>query len=158
MVHVSQRIADYIRRHRLSYILSARSDGVSRREYVFGRIVVAVMLCAAILACPFAVAESELIVFPATDMAEFRAGEKSINCNQLSSIPSAFVIEHLAESAKTDFRYCPAQATISDHVFHSEVFENDHVILSDQFYGQFIEKVFARIGDGFGTFSRRSGN
>ena len=70
MVHVSQRIADYIRRHRLSYVLSTRSNGVSRREYVQGRIVIAVMFCAAILTCPLAISGREGDVLPAADMAE----------------------------------------------------------------------------------------
>ena len=147
MVHVSQRIADYIRRHRLSYILSTRSNGVSRREYVQGRIVIAVMFCAAILTCPLAISGREGDVLPAADMAEFRTGIESIYYNQLSSVPGAFVVKHLAESSESDLGNGTAQMSVSDHISNCEVFEDNNIILPDQFCGQFVEIVLAGIGD-----------
>ena len=70
MVHVSQRIADYIRRHRLSYVLSTRFDGMSCRKYIKCCIVIAIMVCAAYRANPFSISKGKGIVLEPADVAE----------------------------------------------------------------------------------------
>ena len=149
MVHVSQRIADYIGRHRLSYVLSTRFDGMSCRKYIKCCIVIAVMVCTAYWATPFTISKGEGIVLKPADMAELGAGIESVYYNQFLTIPRTFIIEHLPEGVKTYLGDCPAQFTVSDHVADSEVFENDHVILSDQSYCQFVEIILAGVGDRF---------
>ena len=149
MVHVSQRIADYIRRHRLSYVLSTRFDGMSCRKYIKCCIVIAIMVCAAYRANPFSVSKGKGIVLEPADVAELGTGIESVNYNQFLAIPGTFIVEHLSEGVKTYLGDCPAQFTVSDHVTDGEVFKNDHIILEDQTCCQFVEKILTGVGDGF---------
>lgn len=70
MVHASQRIAGGIRRYPWSYILSTRSDGVSRREYITCCVLITVVFCAAILTYPLAITKGKPGVLESVDMAE----------------------------------------------------------------------------------------
>lgn len=149
MVHVSQRTADYIRRHRLSYILSTRFDGMSCRKYIKCCVVISVMVCTALWANPFAVSKGQGIVFATADVAEFGAGIESIDYSQFFPVPGTFVAEHLSERIETYFRDSAAEFPVSDHVADSKVFDRDNIIISDQPCCEFIQVILPGISNGF---------
>lgn len=149
MVHVSQRTAGYIRRHRLSYTLSACFNGVSRRKYVYCCIVVTIMFCSALRANPFSVCESQRLILESTDVAQLGTWVKSVNNNQLFSVPVAFISKHLPEGIETYFRDCTAEFPVFNHVINGKVFNGNNIIISDQSSSEFVQIIFSGIGNSF---------
>lgn len=149
MVYVSQRIADCIRRYRLSYFLSTYFNGVSRHKYVYCCIMVSIMFFAANRAYPSPISKSQRIIFESTTVTEFGTWEKTINDNQFFSVPISFVIQHLSERIETNLGNSSTQFPVSNHITNCQILNGNNIIIFNQAGSQLIQVIFPRVSNEF---------
>ena len=128
--------------------------GKTCRKDVLCRINVPVVPGATVRARPVPRAETQFSKQMPTRTARFTRRIPAINNDQAPSSFSCLVFKHLPESTPAAIRDCFSQFTVTHHVFHSEIFKHDHVVITDQPGGSTMQKV----GTGRTHFSMRAGD
>lgn len=123
---------------------------MSRRHVdILRRILVAVVVLAALWTIPLTKIERETGQNVAAAMAPLRGGEEAVHKPQLPSVSLALVFEHGSELAEAGIRYRLGEAMVFHHSAHVQVFDADSVVSTHQIGGHFVQVILSGVADVF---------
>lgn len=79
--------------------------------------------------------------------AGFAGRKETIQDNQSTAIPSAFVLQLSADLSPASVGNMPSQPGVLNHVFNLQVFNTDNLIFTNEFRGQLVSRVLALLSD-----------
>lgn len=121
--------------------------GLPDREYVLGRVQVAVVCCVARLARPFAHVQRQLLDNQAAGVASLGRRKEAINLNKRFPVASALVAQHRTNRAKTCITQRLGKTMVANHSPDIQVFDADQVKASHRVGGELMQNIFPTIGN-----------
>lgn len=151
LVLSSTRSALQARRPETSDLCSLSSlDDVSRRHVdILRRILVAVVVLAALWTIPLTKIERETGQNVAAGVATLATREEAVHKPQLPSVSLALVFEHGSELAEAGIRDRLGEAIVFHHSAHVQVFDADSVVSTHQIGGHFVQVILSGVADVF---------
>jgi hypothetical protein len=150
-----------------SYVRSTDDHCESRSEYIFSSIDIPInAFSVATRTIPSADIQRHFSHYEPAMVTSFTAREKSVNFDQGSPVPIAFILKltkHFAPSSIANTvgfyvgsfphktRRTTSQLTITNHVSDGKILNSNYAIVSNQISGQFMQKISTSIFD-FGVY------
>lgn len=150
MVDASTRLAFPSRSPNGSSSLSTSvTVGVSHRQKIHGRIVIAVMSCLAFGAVPLPAGQREFREEVPADAARLAAGKETIHGDTGFAVAQALVFQQTAEHPERSIAQTAGETVIFDHPSHVQVFDADKVEVLNKPGSQLVQGVRTTIADAF---------
>ena len=148
LVHGSTRSAFPGRTPEKSDLLSPRFyDDVSRRQNVYCRILIPIVMGLALWAIPFSYGQRQTLGDEPADMATLAGWEEAVNDLQFFTIPKALVFCHTPERGHSYIADGASQAMIGNHSPDVKVFNGEYIEATNERSRHLVEIILATVGD-----------
>jgi hypothetical protein len=131
----------------VSDVTSTGRHGMTCRQDVLCRVDVPVVQGPAGRATPRPGGQRKLSKPMPARRADLRTRKPAIDDDQTATIPGRLVLQHGPEGAPSAVGDRFGEPPVTDHVLHRQVFDHDHIVVTDQTGTGLVQKVRAGRGD-----------